>query len=62
MGKTFTYRKIRNVEYKDSDSPDLLFDVESSGGMRLVRDDEGYLVTDSCHPKELKKMLRPRTT
>ena len=31
VGKTFTYGQIKNVEYEDNDSPNLLLDVESSG-------------------------------
>ena len=60
VGKTFTYGQIKNVEYEDNDSPNLLFDVQSSRGMRKVRVDEGYFVTDSCHPKALKKDVQTK--
>ena len=36
VGQTFTYGQIKNIEYEDNDSPNLLLDVESSGGMRRV--------------------------
>ena len=60
VGKTFTYDQIKNVEYEDNDSPNLLFDIQSSRGMRKVRVDEGYFVTDSCHPKALKKDVQTK--
>ena len=36
LDKTFTSRKIRNVEYEDNDSPNIFIDVESLGGTRRV--------------------------
>ena len=36
LGKMFMYGRLWNVEYDDSDSPNLLPDVESSGGIRRV--------------------------
>ena len=38
---SFQQTKIRNVKYEDRDSPNLLLDVESLGGMRTVQVDEG---------------------
>ena len=35
-GKMFTYGRLRNVDYEDSQSSNLLLDVESSGGIRRV--------------------------
>ena len=60
LGKTFTYGKIRNLEYEDSDSNTLVLDVESSGGNRRVRVDEGNLVADCFHPKILRKDLQTK--
>ena len=36
VGKTFTYGQIKNIEYEDNDSLNLLFDVDSSVGMRKI--------------------------
>ena len=36
LDKTFTSRKIRNVEYEDNDSPNIYINVESSSGTRRV--------------------------
>ena len=33
VGKTFNYRQIKNVEYEENDSSNLLLDVDSSMGM-----------------------------
>ena len=33
VGKTFNYGQIKNVEYEDNDSSNLLLDVDSSMGM-----------------------------
>ena len=53
LGKTFTYGKVRNLEYEDSDSSIIFLDVESSGGTNRVQVDEGKLILDLCHPKSL---------
>ena len=29
LGKSFNYTKVRNIEYEDSDSPNIFLDVES---------------------------------
>ena len=55
LGKTFTYGKVRNIEYEDSDSSNIFLDVESSGGTRRVLVEEGNLVVECCHPKLLRK-------
>ena len=55
VGKTFNYGQIKNVEYEDNDSSNLLLHVDSSMGMQRVGVDEGNFITDSCHPKALKK-------
>ena len=60
VGKTFTYGHVKNIEYEDNDSSNLLFDVDSSVGMRRVRIDEQNFVTDSCHPKALKKDVQTK--
>ena len=36
VGKTFNYGEIKNIEYEDNDSLNLLFDVDSSVGMRKI--------------------------
>ena len=50
LGKTFNYGIVRNIEYEDSDSPNILLDVESSVGTQQVLVDEGNLVAKSCYP------------
>ena len=50
-GKMFTYGRLSNVDYEDSKSSNLLLDVESSGGTRLVLVQEGNLVLESYNPK-----------
>ena len=60
VSKTFTYNQMKNVEYEDNDSPNLLHDIESLGGMCRVQVDEGYFVTDSCHPKAVKKDVQTK--
>ena len=40
---------------EDNDSSNILFDIDSSVGMRRVWIDEQKFITDSCHPKALKK-------
>ena len=44
--KIFTYGRLRNVDYEDSESPSLLLDIESSGGIRQVLVDENNLVPE----------------
>ena len=66
LGKTFTNRSLRNIEYEYSDSPNLILQVESSRGTRRVLVDDGNLVTKCCAPKVLRKdlilALRPYIT
>ena len=58
LGKTFTYGKIRNLEYEDSDSNIVsVLDVESLGGNQRVQVDDDNLMDDCCHPKNLRKDL-----
>ena len=61
LDKTFTYGRLRNVEYKDSDSPDLILDVEISNGTRRILVDEGNLVVEGCSPKILRKDIQTKT-
>ena len=60
LSKTFTYGKLHNLKYEDNDSTNLLLDVESLGGNRRVRVDEGNLVVDRCHPKILCKHVQTK--
>ena len=53
LGKSFTYGRLRNVEYEDNDSPNLVLDVESLNGTRRVLIDEGNLVAECQKPKRL---------
>ena len=55
LSKSFTYNPLRNVEYEDCDSTNLLLDVESSSGIRRVLVDEVNLVGECCSPKMLRK-------
>ena len=36
LGKMFPYGRLHNVDYEDSESPNLLLDVEISGGIKRV--------------------------
>ena len=60
LAKTFPYEKLRNVEYEDSDWPNLILDVESSGGTRCVLVDEGNPVAECCSPKTLQKDIQKK--
>ena len=60
LGKTFTYDKLRNVEYEDNDSLNLIIDVEILGGTRRVLVDEGNLVFECCSPKILQKDIQTK--
>ena len=53
LGKTFTYGKVRNLEYEDSDTSIIFLGIQSSCGTRRVQVDEGNLVPDLCHPQSL---------
>ena len=58
LEKSFTYGKVSNIEYEDSDLPNIFIDVESSGGTRRVQLHEGNLVDKCCHPKSLCKNMQ----
>ena len=58
--KTFTYGKVCNIKYEDSDSPNIFINVERSGGTKRARLDEGNLVAESCHPKSLRKDMQTK--
>ena len=60
QGKMFTYGRLRNVDYEDSESSNLLLDVESSGGIRRVLVDENNLVLECCNPKVLRKDIQTK--
>ena len=60
LGKMFTYGRLRNVEYEDSESSNLILDVESSGGIRRVLVDEGNLVAECWSPKILRKDIQTK--
>ena len=53
-GKMFTYGRLRNVDYEDSEFSNLLLDVQPTAGMRRVVVDENNLVIDCCTPKVLR--------
>ena len=59
-GKIFTYGRLRNVDYEDSESSNLLLDVQSTTGMRRVVVDDNNLVTDYCTPKVLRKDIQTK--
>ena len=59
-GKMFTYGRLRNVDYEDSESSNLLLDVQSTTGKRRVVVDENNLVTDCCTPKVLRKDIQTK--
>ena len=60
VGKTFNYGQVKNIEYEDNDSSHILFDVDSSAGMRRVWINEGNFITNSHHPKALKKDVQTK--
>ena len=53
-GKMFTYGRLRNVDYKDSEFSNLLLGVESSAGIQRVLVDENNLVLKCCSPMNIK--------
>ena len=52
-----TYGRLRNVDYEDSESSNLLLDVETSGGIWRVLVDENNLFLECCSPKVYKLIL-----
>ena len=56
----FTYGRLRNVNYEDSEASNLLLDVESSAGIRRVLVDENNLVLECCNPKVLRKDIQTK--
>ena len=54
-GKMFTYGRLRNVDYEDSESSNLILDVQSISGKRQVVVHENNLVVDCCTRKVLRK-------
>ena len=59
-GKMFTYGRLHNVDYEDSESSNLLLDVQSIAGMRRVVVDENNLVTYYRTPKVLRKDIQTK--
>ena len=59
-GKMFTYGRLRNVDYEDSESSNLLLDVQTTAGLQQVVVDENYLVPDCCSPKVLRKDIQTK--
>ena len=60
QGKMFTYGRLRNVDYEDSESSNLLLDVQTTAGLQQVVVDENYLVPDCCSPKVLRKDIQTK--
>ena len=60
QGKMFTYGRMRNVDYEYSESNNLILDVQSTAGKRLVVVDETNLVVDCCTPKVLRKDIQTK--
>ena len=56
----FTYERMRNVDYEDSESHNLILDVQSTGGKGRVVVDETNLVVDCCTPKVLRKDIHTK--
>ena len=52
QGKMFTYGRLRNVDYEDSESSNLLLDVQTTTGLRQVVIDENNLVLECCSPNQ----------
>ena len=51
----FNYGYVRKLEYGDSDSSNIVFNLDSSVGAGRVKLDECNLIINSCHPKPPKK-------
>ena len=60
QGKMFTYGRLRNVDYEDSESSNLLLDVETSRGIRRVLVQENNLLLECCNPKVLRKDIQTK--
>ena len=60
QGKMFTYGRLRNVEYEDSESSNLILDVQSIAGKRRVVVDENNLVVGCCTPKVWRKDIQTK--
>ena len=56
----FTYGRLRNVDYEDSESSNLILDVQSTIGKRRIVVDENNLVVDCCTPKVLRKDIQTK--
>ena len=55
LEKMFMYGRLRNIDYEDSELPNLLLEVERSGGIRRVLVDEGNLVAECCGLKMYRR-------
>ena len=60
QGKMFTYARLRNVDYEDSESSNILLDVQTTAGLRWVVVDENNLVRECCSPKVLTKDIQTK--
>ena len=60
QGKMFTYGRMRNVDYEDSESNNLILDVQTTAGKRRVVVDENNLVVDCCTPKVLRNDIKTK--
>ena len=59
-GKMFTYGRMRNVDYEDSQSNNLILDVQSTAGKRWVVVDETNVVEYCYTPKVLRKDIQTK--
>ena len=60
QGKMFTYGRLRNVNYEDSESSNLLLDVQTTTTLRRVLVDENNLVLECYSPKVLRKDIQTK--
>ena len=60
QGKMFTYGRMRNVDYEDSESNNLILDVQTTAGKRRVVVDETNLVVDYCTWKVLRNDIKTK--
>ena len=49
-----------NVDYEDSESTNLILDVQTTAGKRQVVVDENNLVPDCCTPKVLRNDIKKK--
>ena len=60
QGKMFTYGRLCNVDYEDSELSNLFLHVQTMTGLRRVVVDENNIVLECCSPKVLRKDIQTK--